>query len=394
MNDVIIREWKALQLIVDEIGPFRGGPITFSFLGETPPPEAKNTGPAGPSNIYMLLAPNGYGKTTVLEAIHGLFGLLGQPATGRFADPLAGGRAQIDVRAAIEINGVLRTVLLSIWTGTQEPLHFWSKSNLDDVAQADEWGSLNLVLGPQGAQAGENSNEIGERFLATVRSALGAAPSALMGESQTLPSVLYFPADRLLVAPEVQRFVARPGNWGYAPAYRFGQDGPAWPTTIDNLLVWLEWLRDERQRGEPQRGEPQRDRLASLLDRVNAHVFEDKDKIILRPRREELLSYVSTEQGVHLLSGLSHGERALVQMYMRVFAYTTAHTIVLVDEIELHLHTRWVHRMFRLLKDMLREHVGLTLIFTTHDRELIRAFEFETPEPGLIKGGYLIDKLH
>ncbi|WP_447725525.1 AAA family ATPase [Sphingomonas koreensis] len=379
MSDVIVREWKPLQLIVDEIGPFRSGPMTFSFLGETPPADAAMAGPPGPSNIYMLLAPNGYGKTTVMEAIHGLFGLLAQPATGRFADPLVGGRAQIDVRAALEIDGVLKTVLLSIWTGAQEPLHFWSKSDLEDVAQADEWGSLNLAIGPQGVHAADNSNEIGERFLASVRSAAGTPPTALMGESQSLPSVLYFPADRLLVAPETERFVARPDDWGYAPAYRFAQDGPTWSSTIDNLLVWLEWLRDER--------------LQPLLDRVNAHVFEDTDKTILPPRREELLSYVSTERGVHLLSGLSHGERALLQMYTRVFAYTTSHTLLLIDEIELHLHTRWVHRMFRLLKAMLGEHAGLTLIFTTHDRELIRAFDYATPEPGLTKGGFLIDEL-
>lgn len=380
MTEVLIREWQPFQLIIEEMGPFRTAPAIFSFLGETAPSDAPTTGDPGPSNLYMLLAPNGSGKTTVLEAFHGLFGLMCNPPSGRFATPLCGGRAQLDIRASMEIEGMRQTILLSIWTGSSEPLHFWEQSDIDTIAQADGWGRLNLVIGSDGVEAAENSNKIGRAYLETMLAARGAEPTHLMGEAQPLPTVLYFPADRLLVAPEAQRFVARPNDWGYAPAYCFGQDGPGWSTTLDNLLVWLEWLAD--------------DRLQPLLDRVNEHVFERGSKVILPPRRAELLTYVSTERGAHLLSGLSHGERALLQMYMRVFAYSTAHTVLLIDEIELHLHTRWVHRMFRLLKELLAQDKGLTLIFTTHDRELIKAFDYETSEPGLTKGGFLIDEVY
>jgi predicted ATPase len=379
MSELIIRDWKLLQLTVDEIGPFRRRPETFSFLGETRPSDADPAGAPGPSNIYMLLAPNGRGKSTLLEAIHGLFGLMAKPVSGRFADPAAGGSAQLDIRVTLEMDRLPRSILLSLWTGAAEPLFYWEQSKLEDVAQVDDWARLNLTSGPQGVVTVDNSDDLGRLILKTIQDAIGTPPQELLGGSQSLPSILFFPADRLLAAPTEERTVSRPIDWGYSPAYQFDNDGPAWPTSIDNLFIWLDWLRD--------------DRLSQLLAMVNEHLFEDGRKAIVPPQRDELRGYVSTENGPHPLSALSHGERALLQMFTRVFSYTTANSILLIDEIELHLHTRWMHRMFRALKALLVEHRGLSLIFSTHDRELIKAFAYETSEPGLTKGGFLIDEM-
>ena len=76
--DVRIADWKLLQLTVEGVGPFQNGPQSFSFAGE--PTEADSD--PGPSNLYMLLARNGYGKTTLLECVYGLFGLLGRAGGG------------------------------------------------------------------------------------------------------------------------------------------------------------------------------------------------------------------------------------------------------------------------------------------------------------------------
>ena len=79
--DVRIADWKLLQLTVEGVGPFQNGSQTFSFAGE---PTEGDPDP-GPSNLYILLAKNGYGKTTLLECIYGLFGLMADPVVGRFA---------------------------------------------------------------------------------------------------------------------------------------------------------------------------------------------------------------------------------------------------------------------------------------------------------------------
>lgn len=375
-----VSDWKLVGLTLDEIGPFRSGPRTFSFMGDTPPSDADNGSTPGPSNIYMLLAPNGMGKTTVMEAIYGLFGLMAEPVVGRFSSASTGGAAQLDVRVSYEVDGSTKTTLLSVWTGSESPLRFWTDDQIDADVQANGWAQLSLTRGLQGTIILPGSDDLGRLLYTSIKDGLDDAPSTLAGKPSSLPTVLYFPADRSLVAPSGERVVVAPSDWSYSPAYRFGHDGPDWRSTVESLIVWLEWLQD--------------DSLQPFLDRLSRHVFEaETEKIILPPSRAELTTYVSTKDGPHPLSGLSHGERALVQMFGRIFAYRTSNTIVLIDEIELHLHTKWVNRMFRELKAMLVESPGVSLIFSTHDRELIKTFDYEQPEPGLTKGGFLIDEM-
>ena len=64
--------------------------------------------------------------------------------------------------------------------------------------------------------------------------------------------------------------------------------------------------------------------------------------------------------------------------------------VVLIDEVEAHLHSKWMFRLFEGLKAMLREVPTLSILFTTHNRELIRVFDHQHREEGLVKGGYLI----
>ncbi|URK89511.1 ATP-binding protein (plasmid) [Rhizobium sp. RCAM05350] len=106
--------------------------------------------------------------------------------------------------------------------------------------------------------------------------------------------------------------------------------------------MWLEWLADRRSDGAGDQ------RVDDLLDFLNILIFkDDPSKSITRPQREELRTYVKTRYGVHSLAALSHGERAMLQILGRTLTHMTSNTIILIDEIEIHLHTRWMNRMFR-----------------------------------------------
>ena len=371
---VRIADWKLLQLTVEGVGPFQNGPQTFSFAGE---PTDGDPDP-GPSNLYMLLAKNGYGKTTLLECVYGLFGLLAEPAVGRFATPGDRGRAQLDVRATWTIDGRTQTVVLSIWTGIETPLVVWSSDELDAAQASEDWARLGLESTYSGISTLDGADNLGLRLYRSIVKARGKAPGALFGADQDMPSVLFFPADRRIGRPESARRVERPSRFVYQPAHCFASDGPEWATTIDNLLVWLDWLDDGR--------------LKELLTFVNARLFEgEASKAIRSPRRQELLTYVSTSTGDHPLIDLSHGERALLQLYVRIACNMTSNTVVLIDEVETHLHSRWMFRLFEGLKDLLRDVPALSMVFTTHNRELIRVFDHQLKEEGLVKGGYLIE---
>ena len=371
--DVRIADWKLLQLTVEGVGPFQNGPQTFSFAGE---PTDGDPDP-GPSNLYMLLAKNGYGKTTLLECVYGLFGLLAEPAVGRFATLGDRGRAQLDVRATWTIDGRTQTVVLSIWTGAETPLVVWSPDDLDTAQASTDWARLGLETIYGGVSLANGTDGLGQRLYHSILKSRGKAPRALFGGDQDMPSVLFFSADRRIARPDDTRRVERPTGFVYQPSHCFESDGPEWGTTIDNLLVWLDWLDDGR--------------LKDLLAFVNARLFEgESSKAIRPPRRQELLTYVSTSMGDHPLVDLSHGERALLQLYVRIACSMTSNTVVLIDEVETHLHSNWMFRLFGGLKDLLREVPALSIVFTTHNRELIRIFDHQKKEEGLVKGGYII----
>lgn len=372
MTDLTLTSLKLLRLTLDRIGPFQETEKVVDFLGPTGEADLK-----APANLYMLLAKNGHGKTTILEAIHGLFGLLGSPVVGRFASRGFHGRVQADMRATWTLDGKTQTVLLSLWTGGPTPLRAWEgAAEREDFAQASEWASLGLEWNGVTTVFYDRTNPLGLAFYQAVQEQLDQAPTGLFGVSGEMPTVLLFPADRTLVAPEPHRAVERPEIWGYQPARRFSTDGPGWPSSIDNLLVWLDWLDDKR--------------LDGLIDYVNENLFREQGKTLRKPEREELAAYISTANGAHGLPALSHGERALLQVYVRLAAHMTRNTIVLIDEVETHLHPVWMQRLFRALKALAAGNERLSIIFTTHSRELIRDFDHTIVEPKLTKGVYLI----
>ena len=296
-------------------------------LGRLGGGQAESDSDPGPSNLYMLLAKNGYGKTTLLECIYGLFGLMAEPVAGRSWVPC---------------------------------------------------GPLEALPCRRYMNAMDGTDALGLGLYRSIVEARGTAPKELFGVDQDMPSVLLFPADRRVVRPDDARRVERPSGFVYQAAHCFVSDGPEWGTTIDNLLIWLEWLDDGR--------------LKELLTFVNARLFEgEATKAIRSPQRHDLLTYVSTSTGDHPLVDLSHGERALLQLYVRIACTMTCNTVVLIDEVEAHLHSKWMFRLFQGLKAMLRQVPTLSIVFTTHNRELIRVFDHQHKEEGLVKGGYWIE---
>jgi hypothetical protein len=376
VTEFSVTDWQLIGLTLERIGPFQER-RQFTFAGDTPPLEAQDE-PPGPSNLYMLLARNGHGKTTVLEAIHGLFGLMAAPQQGRFVDPAAPGEAQLDMRATWTINGATRTILLSLWTGRATPLREWDEAALEEEAQATQWVRLGLLRTGDRLTCYDTTDELGLTLLRTIQQSAGRAPASAFGETLYLPTVLFFPADRMLLRPEGRRVIEAPDNWRYQPAHCFRVDGEVWNGSIENLFAWLTWVDDGQ--------------LDRLLKFVNDHIFKEDGKELLSMERAELTSYVSTRDGTHPLVSLSHGERALLQLYLRTIAHMSRNTILLIDEIEMHLHTAWMNRMFQTLKQLLVDIPSLSIFFTTHSRELAEVFDFKRLESGITKGGYVINE--
>ncbi len=371
---------RLLQLSLKDVGPFREGIRKLRFMGTLGlDADGKPRGEA-PANLFMLFAMNGMGKTTILRAIYALMTLMSNG--GRedaellvFGD---GARAQLDLRMTLTIDDATRTTLVSLWYGSETPLVEWDERDIDEIAEATAWAKIGFVSRGGKDMMSPDSNELGRDIRNQVGFDTGTHPTKLFGLSTSLPSILFFPANRVVVPPVGDRVVACPNGWGYRPAQAFESDGPVWKCSIDSVLVWLEWLEDGR--------------IDELLRYVNENLFREGGKSIQRPRRDTLAAVVSTRDGDHVLGDLSHGERALLQLYVRTLCHMTENTVLLIDEIENHLHTRWMNRFFTALKSLIRDVPSLSVVFTTHNRELMRVFDHTLTEEGLVKGGYLIEE--
>ena len=365
--DRIIR-FQPVRLLVSDIGLFME-PFSLDFISDG----------GYPSNIFLLASPNGLGKTTLLTIYATIFDCLGG-FNGKFdQEDLDSGRgfAQLDIVADVEIDNRLVSLGLSLCCGRHVDASNWDSIGLnqDILASVDEYSIIRFHPGTPNA----SSDGLGRSILGYFEIEVNYQPSRLYDDEHPLPSVLFFPATRRMIRPlSHEKGIIPPPNLGYQPLRVFEEDGIEWRTSLPNLLLWTYWLEDGRY-GE----------LQSLVDQS---VLTDKASLkFLHVDRATMEPRIRDATGrLYRLDRLSHGERSLLQILIRIAMHTTGNTFVLIDELELHLHPNWSLGLLRTLKSIV-EHRSVNVIFTTHSPEIIRAFAHEQKEEGLRKGGHLIE---
>lgn len=107
VNDLLIYEFRPLYLILDRIGPFQDEPYEIDFTDKD----------HRPCNFFLLTSKNGSGKTTVLDTMSCLLGLLGQSEPKQYGlEDLDKGeaRAQLDVKLRVYWQGRDHNIVLSL----------------------------------------------------------------------------------------------------------------------------------------------------------------------------------------------------------------------------------------------------------------------------------------
>lgn len=388
-----VLDFRPLFLTVEGIGPFQQQPFQLDFT------DADDE----PCNVYLLLSKNGMGKTTLLDLMASLMGMFEQRALEPigFEDLDSGaGRAQWDFLIRVRNDGEETTRVLSLIAGRDKPweLNPWGETRLARYgAQAHSlFGFIRQASGRL-SWVGESGGSgwqprgcsmmadglVDDGFVADLLAAMHAhmdqAPDAFEDEPLTMPTLLLFSAYRDIPrVQDSQRGVIQPPSWGYRPVHRFGTESQGWLDSLDNLLVWLKWLDDGR--------------YEQAIKVINERVFVESPKFLKGVRKQPPEAMVVSGGNPHRLDRLSSGEKSLVQLYLRVGAHMTRNTLLLVDEMDIHLHSIWQHRTLAFFKQLAVDHPGLTIITSTHARELIPAFGHDIPEPGLRKGGHIIEE--
>lgn len=376
-DGLTIEEFAPLWLTIDNIGPFRNQPYEIDFtdsLGE-------------PCNLFLLLSRNGQGKTTLLEVFARLMDFVFQEDPKSFGHEdvdFGNGRVQWDIRLKTDWKGNKRAVLLSLLSGNLDrespAIKEWSAAALQKH-HIDEWrpiGFRRRALGGKWQWIGK-PDDLMDAFIGSVQAAssLSSAPDGFETPRLTLPSLLFFPAHRDIERVSTpDRSIIRPESWNYSTVYKVNSQGGQWRRSLDNLLVWLKWLDDGR--------------FEKAVEIINKRVFGDGAKFLEGIRKDPPEAIINSGGEKHRLDQLSGGEKNLVQLFLRIGAHMTQNTIILIDELDIHLHPNWQHYIIDLFKDFVRDHPGATVIASTHSREILGAFPMDIPEAGVRKGGDII----
>ncbi|MDA3894673.1 MAG: AAA family ATPase [Desulfobacteraceae bacterium] len=371
-----ILKFEPLGLSLEGIGPFQEKPVRFDFT------DPNND----PCNFYLLISENGKGKTTVLEIMTVLMDMLNNKEPEIFGhkdlDRLEGGRAQLDILFKVLKNGLKETVILSLIAGPSEGyiLNTWTEKGIEGIG-AMSWHPFGYRRNSTGRleRIGRKDDLVNDLVSLIHQEIIYGKKSTGFEESiLTLPIVIYFSAYRdILPLKNSSRSITEPDAWQYKPVYRFTSEGDVWTRSLDNLLVWLSWLDDGR--------------FEKAVEIINSRVFKRSQKFISKIRKSPPEAVIKNGDQEHTIDRLSSGEKSLIQLFLRIGTHMTQNTILLIDEMDVHLHLKWQHRLLNILKDMAKDNPGLTIISTTHSREVLTGFSFETEENGLRKGGHIID---
>ncbi|MBE9563024.1 MAG: AAA family ATPase, partial [Proteobacteria bacterium] len=327
-----IYEFRPVALILENIGPF-SEPYEINFVHKN----------GQPCNFYMIVAANGFGKTTIFETFASLMSLLGteNPKNYGQEDLDSGrGRAQLDILIRVHWEGRDHQFILSIIAGcsnTDLSLKVWSK-NKWQKHQAEDWyrcGYFNRVAGKLESLTSNRSNDFIADLLAVIQTSIDTPPEHFGESLYHEPTLMYFSAYRDIPPINVnsQRNITKAAHWGYQTVHRFMPHDETWSYSLDNLLVWLKWLDDGR--------------FEKARDLINEQLFSGSEKFLEDVRRDPPEAIIRcNDESTHRLDRLSSGEKNLLQLFLRMGVHITPNTIVLIDEFDVHLHLRWQHKLF------------------------------------------------
>jgi len=382
MPDVFVHEFAPLFLNVDRVGPFQARMEEFDFTDSNDEP----------CNAYLMISKNGRGKTTVMEMLAAMMGMLGTTecvSLGFEAFDRERGRAQWDLRVTLHQGGTRETVILSLvagFMGDEVSLKPWGESDCRKFG-ASRWCRFGFVRNAFGrySMVGR-SDPWTQNFNLLIQSALGERLSGFEGDGLSFPTLIYFSAYRNIVrTPDEERAIVAPRDWNYRPVHVFDVEGRDWRDSLDNLLVWLKWLDDGR--------------FDAAVAAINERVFKVGDarlsagKYLKGIRKEPPEAIVESDDGQqHRLDRLSSGEKSLVQLYLRLGSHMTQNTILLVDEPEVHLHRSWQYEALFALMNVAKAHFPHVSVFlATHSERMMKAFALNLAEHNLRKGAYIIE---
>ncbi len=246
--------------------------------------------------------------------------------------------------------------------------------------------SIDGIIGERQGDKATDEREEAQRIAINdaMRSGL---EEALATREEDMPIVAFYGTDRML--SDIPDWVLSQRGSQYKPSRRDALKGALAHTDFEDLLTWFYFKENEelRERRERRDFDYQLKDVSIIRQAISSMLPEVSDpRIELNPLRF-VVSQKSEEGRAEKLSlnQLSGGYRivlALAADLARRMAQGNPHmddplqseAIVLIDEIELHLHPAWQQRI---LNDLMRTFPNAQFIVTTHSPQVLTTVEPE-----------------
>lgn len=294
----------------------------------------------GGSNLTVLAAVNGGGKTTIIDAL--ALSLSWLTARTKRDTGNGGYLAEDDIRYG-EIHSKLSV--------------------------ATSRGRWSLAKSRKGVRDAQKSDYIELRDLADYL-------RGKLERERSLPVFAFYPVDRGVVLQKIPRRIRTKHDFSVISVYDEPLKGSA------DFKLFFEWFRDredlenESFRNNDQTGYPD-NQLQAVRKALEQFLPEYSD---LRVRRKPLLRMVVTKEGQELkIDNLSTGEAcflALIGDIARRLAIANpdmvdsldGEGVILIDEIDLHLHPSWQRRVITKLTEVFP---NVQFVVTTHSPQIL-----------------------
>lgn len=314
--------------------------------------------------ITVLVAENGGGKTAIMDAI--------RIALGPFVDTVSATRqgadlGNSDIRLALTKGGVMKPALPAVISANGQIFSkevVWTRTLNRVVTQVRKT-----------AKGAEALRELAKN----IRGLVAGKPAHVAQESTILPLVAYYGVDRLwneqrLNERQIDREMIALGQMaGYSGCLSLA-------SSASELITWYETKM--LQAGDRSYSGEHPERLLAAVEAAMQVVLEPTGWCQLEWDIEKKTLFVKhADQGRLPISFLSAGVRTMVALvidiarrcatlnpHLGIDAAKQTPGILLVDEIDLHLHPRWQQQIVDLLRQAFP---ALQLVLSTHSPHVL-----------------------